>query len=101
MAQLQHAVFETVLGVATGAPFTVGAGGENTFDIGDSFTPSLQGSTVVGAWYEPIDNLPDLKGFGNITVNPGQPAPDDVSLHLKGLNNPALLRVRVHALFTR
>jgi hypothetical protein len=101
MTELQHAVFETVIGVAVAAPFTVGTGGENTFDIGDSFAPPLQGSTVVGAWYEPIDNVPDLKGFSNITVNAGQPTADDVSLHFKGLNNPAILRIRVHALFTR
>jgi hypothetical protein len=63
MAELQHAEFETVLGIATQAPFPVGFGGENTFDIGDSFTPLRQGSSVVGAWYEPIDNVPDFKSY--------------------------------------
>jgi len=100
MAQLQHALFETVVGVVAQAQFTVGTDTENNFDIGDHFNPSLQGSQVVAAWYEAIDNIADLVAFHNITVNSG-PTADDVTLHLKGGNRPALLRIRIHALFSR
>jgi hypothetical protein len=74
--------------------------GSGAGNVGSQDWKVKAGITVIEAWYTVNDNIPDFMKFGAIDVRPSTAHTDTVTISFHGIGVPAIVRLRVYALYT-